>query len=145
MKGVDRMGTEHPSIETVCNRPLMKVNMDILADKFDKITDAIWAKMESHDTDTLAEFKFRIHLDDIVAYHDSKCPHLDEEDYIVLGQLVDMYLDSQCREEGIMYDKHEYSFVQYVVTQISAPCIDDKIYSIYKEYHLTNVRMVENE
>lgn len=137
------MDNNKPSnIETVSRNPLMQINMDLLADKFDRVTDAIYDKMMWYDCDSLEKFRIKVNLDDVIVNHDpSKCPHLDEDGYAVLGRMVDMFLDNQCEVDDLLYDKNPYSFSRYIVTELSAPNVDNKIYSLHKEYNLINVRI----
>lgn len=137
------MDNNKPSnIETVSRNPLMQINMDLLADKFDCVTDAIYRKMDIDECDHLEKFRIKINLDDVILNYDpSICPHMDAEGYSTLGRMVDMFLDNQCEIDDLLYEKDPYAFSRYLVTEVSAPSNDKKIYSIHKEYNLINVRI----
>lgn len=135
------------NIETINNSPLMQVNMDILMEKFTHITDVLWDTMMAKDVCILDTFSFRIHLNDVIVNYQSKvAPNLGSDDYVALGQLVDMFLDAEFKDEGFIFVPDNYNFSKFVVTELCAPCTDnEKIYSLYKEYHLTNVELVDDD
>ena len=141
------MKKQSGNIETINNSPFMQVDMDLLSEKFTYIEEVLWNKMVSNDTYLLETFSFRIHLNDvIIGYKPTVCPDLGGSDYVALGQLLDMFLDAECKQNGLVYEPDHYNFSKYVVTELTAPCTDNKkIYSLYKEYHLVNVELVDDD